>query len=95
MFGFTNTAWFTGPGSKWLDGADVGFAVSAVITAVLYPIMLKLFPEPRNVFRDYYDEDPNEVFHRQRRAAARREPVAASAVGADAALEPVPSEGAR
>ena len=51
MFGFTNTAWFTGPGSKWLDGTDIGFAVSAVITAILYPIMLKLFPEPRNVFR--------------------------------------------
>jgi purine-cytosine permease-like protein len=95
MFGFTNTAWFTGPGSKWLDGADIGFAVSAVITAVLYPIMLKLFPEPRNVFRDHYDEDPNEVFHRQRRAGGRRETVTPSAVGADVALEPVPSDGGR
>lgn len=94
MFGFTNTAWFTGPGSKLLDGADIGFAVSAVITAILYPIMLKLFPEPRYVFRDHYDEDPNEVFHRQRRAASTLKPVAAAPIGPDVALEPVPSEGA-
>jgi hypothetical protein len=78
-----------------LDGTDIGFAVSAVITAVLYPIMLKLFPEPRNVFRDFYDEDPNEVFHRERRAATRPEPAAPSGIPSDVALEPVPTEGAR
>jgi purine-cytosine permease-like protein len=95
MFGFTNTAWFTGPGSKWLDGTDIGFAVSAVITAILYPIMLKLFPEPREVFRDFYDEDPNEVFHRQRRAAiATATPVPVPGGARDAALETA-GEGAR
>jgi purine-cytosine permease-like protein len=93
MFGFTNTAWFTGPGSKWLDGTDIGFAVSAVITAILYPIMLKLFPEPRNVFRDFYDEDPNEVFHRERRAAAAA-PMTVPGVAPDVALEAA-GEGAR
>ena len=93
MFGFTNTAWFTGPGSKWLDGTDIGFAVSAVITAILYPIMLKLFPEPRNVFRDFYDEDPNEVFLRERRAAAAA-PMTVPGVAPDVALEAA-GEGAR
>ncbi len=40
----------------------------------------QVFPEPRNVFRDYYDVDPNEVFHRERRAAAAgRAPLRGSA----------------
>jgi purine-cytosine permease-like protein len=49
---FTNTAWFTGPGTDLTDGTDVGFAVSGAIVAVLYPLMLKLFPEPRELFPD-------------------------------------------
>lgn len=49
---FTNTAWFTGVGTKLTDGTDIGFAVSGVIVLVLYPIMLKLFPEPRELFPD-------------------------------------------
>lgn len=47
---FTNTAWFVGPGTDWTDGTDIGFAVSALIVTVLYPLMLRLFPEPRELF---------------------------------------------
>jgi purine-cytosine permease-like protein len=47
---FTNTAWFVGPGTDLTDGTDIGFAVSGAIVAVLYPLMLKLFPEPRELF---------------------------------------------
>lgn len=92
ILGFSNTPWYTSPGSDLFSGTDVGFAVSAVIAAVLYPLMLKLFPEPRNVFRDYYDEDPNEVFHRERRAAAA---VARSTGVASAGVPSMASEQAR
>lgn len=47
---FTNTAWFVGPGTNWIAGTDIGFLVAGVIVAVLYPLMLKAFPEPRDVF---------------------------------------------
>jgi hypothetical protein len=57
--------------------------------------MLKLFPEPRNVFRDFYDEDPNEVFHRERRAAiATATPVPVPGGAPGAALETA-GDGAR
>jgi len=47
---FTNTVWFVGPGTNLTDGTDVGFFVGAVIVAILYPLMLRLFPEPRELF---------------------------------------------
>jgi hypothetical protein len=49
------------------------------------------------VFRDYYDEDPNEVFHRERLALRDGEPITASGGkgGGGVTLEPVPTEGAR
>jgi purine-cytosine permease-like protein len=47
---FTNTAWFVGPGTNLTSGTDVGFAVAGVIVAGLYPVALRLFPEPRFVF---------------------------------------------
>ena len=77
---FTNTAWFTGPGTDWTDGTDIGFAVSAVIVAVLYPLMLKLFPEPREL----YPDDGQASFER---AYATVEPQAGAAEAA--ALERV------
>ena len=49
---FTNTAWFVGPGTKLVGGTDIGFAVAGLIVAVLYPILLRLFPEPRAVFEE-------------------------------------------
>ena len=53
------------PGTDLLDGADIGFSVAAVIMATFTRSSCSCFPEPRNVFRDYYDEDPNEVFERR------------------------------
>jgi purine-cytosine permease-like protein len=49
-FMFTNTAWFVGPGTDLTDGTDIGFFVGGVIVAILYPLALRLFPEPRDVF---------------------------------------------
>ena len=49
-FFFTNTAWYVGPGTKLTGGADIGFIVGAVIAAVFYPLALKFWPEPRNLF---------------------------------------------
>ena len=49
---FTNTAWFVGPGTDLTGGTDIGFLVSGVIVAVSYPIVLRVFPEPRAVFEE-------------------------------------------
>jgi purine-cytosine permease-like protein len=49
-FMFTNTAWFVGPGTDLTDGTDIGFFVGGVIVAILYPLALRLWPEPRDVF---------------------------------------------
>ena len=49
-FFFTNTAWYTGPGTKLTGGADIGFIVGGVLAAALYPLALKFWPEPRAVF---------------------------------------------
>lgn len=78
---FTNTAWWTAPGTEWTDGTDIGFAVSAVIVAVLYPLMLKLFPEPRELFPD----DGQASFDR---AYATVEPQGKTAEPPPHALEP-------
>ncbi|ART72510.1 hypothetical protein BTO20_31670 [Mycobacterium dioxanotrophicus] len=49
-FFFTNTAWYTGPGTELTNGADFGFIVGGVLTAVFYPLALRIWPEPRSVF---------------------------------------------
>ena len=61
-FFFTNTAWYVGPGTEWTDGTDVGFAVSGLIVAILYPSMLKLFPEPRELFPPDSDASSDDQF---------------------------------
>jgi purine-cytosine permease-like protein len=61
-FFFTNTAWYTGPGTDLTDGTDVGFFVSGLIVAILYPIVLKLFPEPREVFPPEAGAGPGEAY---------------------------------
>jgi hypothetical protein len=55
---FTNTAWYVGPGTKLTDGTDIGFFVAGVIVLVLYPLALRLFPEPRDVFEPAPDVPP-------------------------------------
>jgi purine-cytosine permease-like protein len=61
-FFFTNTAWYVGPGTDLTDGTDIGFFVGGVIVAVLYPIVLKLFPEPRELFPPDSDAPSDEQF---------------------------------
>jgi hypothetical protein len=47
---FSNNSWFSGPGAEILGGADVGFLVAGIFSAVAYPIALRVFPEPSEVF---------------------------------------------
>jgi purine-cytosine permease-like protein len=70
---FTNTTWFLGPGSDLIGGWDIGFLVSAVITGVLYPVFLKLFPEPPYVFEQGAAEW--ERTHAEKAEEMRMEPV--------------------
>ncbi len=46
---FASNTWFAGPGTELVGGADIGFLVAAVVAAVLYPTVLRLFPEPKEV----------------------------------------------
>lgn len=47
---FSHNQWFTGPGARWVGGLDIGFLVAGVVAAVLYPIALRAFPEPAELF---------------------------------------------
>lgn len=49
---FASNSWFAGPGTELVGGADVGFLVAAFVAAVLYPLVLRVFPEPREVLVD-------------------------------------------
>jgi purine-cytosine permease-like protein len=61
-FFFTNTAWYVGPGTELTNGTDIGFFVSGTIVAILYPIALKLFPEPRELFPPDSGAPPDDEF---------------------------------
>jgi purine-cytosine permease-like protein len=47
---FSNTSFFTGPGTDLLDGVDISFVVSGVLAGVLYTALVLVLPEPANVF---------------------------------------------
>ncbi len=47
---FSSNAWFTGPGSTLTGGLDLGFVAAGIAAAILYPLSLRLFPEPRDVY---------------------------------------------
>jgi purine-cytosine permease-like protein len=46
---FTQTTLFTGPWATKINGIDMSFISAAVIAAVLYLLLVRLFPEPREV----------------------------------------------
>lgn len=48
MFG--SNSWYVGPGAAALGGVDLGFLVAGLLAAVMYPIVLRLYPEPLEVF---------------------------------------------
>ncbi|MCW2611665.1 MAG: hypothetical protein QOC93_1490 [Actinomycetota bacterium] len=52
---FTSNAWFVAPGATLAGGADIGFLVAGAVAAVLYPAVIWVFPEPREV---YGEEEP-------------------------------------
>ncbi|MEU4227645.1 cytosine permease [Nonomuraea sp. NPDC026600] len=54
---FANNTWFAGPGSDLVGGADIGFLVAAVIAAALYPIVVRIFPEPAEVLGGVPEEE--------------------------------------
>lgn len=43
---FTSNEWFTSPGARLLGGLDAGFLVAGIVAAGLYPLTLRIFPEP-------------------------------------------------
>jgi purine-cytosine permease-like protein len=47
---FTNNEWFTSPGAQLLGGLDTGFLVAGIVAAILYPLALRVFPEPQVLF---------------------------------------------
>jgi purine-cytosine permease-like protein len=47
---FVNTGWYVGPGAKLLSGTDIGLFVSIFTAAIIYIVILYLFPEPHYVF---------------------------------------------
>jgi purine-cytosine permease-like protein len=47
---FSNTSFWTGPYANAANGVDLSFTSAAVISAVLYLIILRVFPEPAGVF---------------------------------------------
>jgi purine-cytosine permease-like protein len=52
---FSSNSWFMGPGAALFGGADIGFLVGGVVAAVLYPLTLRFFPDPREVYRSEAD----------------------------------------
>jgi purine-cytosine permease-like protein len=45
----TTNVWFTGPAAAWFGGLDLGFVVAGLIAVVMYPLVLRCFPEPPGV----------------------------------------------
>jgi hypothetical protein len=52
---FSANPWFIGTGASLLGGIDIGFAVAGVVAGVVYPIVLRVWPEPASV---YASDDP-------------------------------------
>lgn len=69
---FASNTWFAGPGASLVGGADIGFVVAGVVAAVAYPLMLKVFLEPREVFGDE-PHDASTALRRRRLPALKRE----------------------
>ena len=66
---FSSNAWFTGPGSTLTGGLDLGFVAAGIAAAILYPLSLRLFPEPRDVYA------PDEAPAVPTQAAAPSQPI--------------------
>ena len=47
---FANTSIIVGPFANAAGGIDISLPVTLLAAAVVYPVMLLLFPEPRGVF---------------------------------------------
>ncbi|ORV88349.1 purine-cytosine permease family protein [Mycolicibacterium iranicum] len=47
---FTNNEWFSAPGARLFGGLDLGFLVAGLVAAVTYPLALRAFPEPPELF---------------------------------------------
>jgi purine-cytosine permease-like protein len=47
---FTNNEWFTSPGAELFGGLDLGFLVAGLVAAIVYPLALRAFPEPAELF---------------------------------------------
>ncbi|UGQ12024.1 cytosine permease [Yinghuangia sp. ASG 101] len=43
---FAGNTWFVGPGAGLVDGADIGFLTAGATAAAVYPLVLRIWPEP-------------------------------------------------
>ncbi len=48
---FASNVWFIGPGAAVVGDIDVSFLVAGLTAALLYPLSLRLLPEPQVVYR--------------------------------------------
>jgi purine-cytosine permease-like protein len=57
LFGmlFSSNPWFIGAGSAMVGGSDIGFLAAGLVAAVMYPLVLRVWPEPASV---YESNDP-------------------------------------
>lgn len=47
---FSHNQWFVGPGARWVGGLDIGLLVAGGVAVTLYPLALRIFPEPAEVY---------------------------------------------
>jgi purine-cytosine permease-like protein len=45
----SSNSWYVGPGAALLGGVDLSFVVAGALAAILYPLALRVFPEPAEV----------------------------------------------
>jgi purine-cytosine permease-like protein len=47
---FASNKWYIGPGAELVGGVDLSFLVAGLVAALIYPLVLALFPEPAEVY---------------------------------------------
>lgn len=65
----SSNSWYVGPGATALGGVDVSFIAAGVAAAVLYPLVLRIFPEAPEVMGPGYKESEPSVPADQPRVA--------------------------
>lgn len=64
----SSNSWYVGPGTKLLGGADLSFIAAGAVAGILYPLVLRTFPEPAEVMGPAAHGSAGEVSATARRA---------------------------